>query len=184
MAESLWYYADGGGQVGPVPWEQLWRLAQAGAVRPDQLVWTDGMEQWQPAASVPTLLPTAPPPGPAEPPSLPNGAGQPTNGAAPYGQTAYNPPGYGPAGYGRPSYQEADRADAATAGLVLGICSIVFVWCPLVGVALGITGIVFSVKGKASSAPVRAGFGFWMSIVGTALSAILFILSIASGLRG
>ncbi len=179
MAESLWYYADGGGQVGPVPWEQLWRLAQAGTIRPDQLVWTDGMEQWQPAASVPTLLPNAPPPGPAQPPPLGQTMGQ-TSAQANSGPADQGLGYYGPAGYGRPSYQEADRADAATAGLVLGICSVLFVWCSLVGVPLGITGIVFSVKGKASSAPVRAGFGFWLSIIGTTLSAILFVLGMFS----
>jgi TM2 domain-containing membrane protein YozV len=48
---SLYYIAVGSTQKGPFPREHL--LAQG--LRPDTMVWTDGMAQWQRADSIPEL---------------------------------------------------------------------------------------------------------------------------------
>jgi hypothetical protein len=60
-----WYFARGGNRSGPVPREELQRQAQTGGLLPADLVWTQDMEQWQPASSIPGLFPegyTAPVP--------------------------------------------------------------------------------------------------------------------------
>jgi TM2 domain-containing membrane protein YozV len=66
---SEYYIADGATQKGPFPREHL--LAQG--LRPETIVWTDGMSQWQRADSIPELAslfvapPIAPPVGYATP---------------------------------------------------------------------------------------------------------------------
>lgn len=63
MADQ-WFYFPSGRQVGPVSWEQLQALAQAGQLAPDQLVWREGMPQPTPARDVPGLLSPLPEPVP------------------------------------------------------------------------------------------------------------------------
>lgn len=43
-----WYYALNGQQQGPVPAEELGRLASAGVIAATTLVWRDGLADWQP----------------------------------------------------------------------------------------------------------------------------------------
>jgi uncharacterized RDD family membrane protein YckC len=59
-----WYYADQGQQKGPVEEAALDELVLAGAVRDDTLVWREGMQNWQPHASVrgPRTRPAVPEP--------------------------------------------------------------------------------------------------------------------------
>jgi TM2 domain-containing membrane protein YozV len=61
-----WYYALGGVQHGPVSWEELRSVADAGQLGPDDLVWKKGMNGWVPASIVPNLISAgnAPPPFP------------------------------------------------------------------------------------------------------------------------
>lgn len=60
MSEAkTWYYAADGQKAGPVTLEEMRRLKQSGAIRPDTLVWTTGMDGWTPASGVAEL--TAPP---------------------------------------------------------------------------------------------------------------------------
>jgi membrane protease subunit (stomatin/prohibitin family) len=54
-----WWVAEGGQSRGPFTPAQL---ASSGALRPDTLVWTTGMPDWQPAAQVAALAPLLPPP--------------------------------------------------------------------------------------------------------------------------
>jgi hypothetical protein len=58
-----WYFAAGGQQQGPYPEAQFYDLVYRGTVRPETLVWTDGMAGWQKAEEIPGLLSTggAPP---------------------------------------------------------------------------------------------------------------------------
>lgn len=53
----MWYYRRGEAQMGPVSWEELVGTARAGGLGSGDLVWTDGMAQWQAAATIPGLLP-------------------------------------------------------------------------------------------------------------------------------
>lgn len=43
-----WYYAQNNQQLGPVPEAEFNRLATTGVIRPETLVWRDGMSEWQP----------------------------------------------------------------------------------------------------------------------------------------
>ncbi len=65
-----WYYARDGKPCGPVTEAQLKELARAGTLRPQDLVWQEGNQQWEPASSVKGLLPLSkgPPPLPVTPP--------------------------------------------------------------------------------------------------------------------
>ena len=63
-----WYYAEGGGSVGPVSLEQVVAAMAQGRVTLDTLVWSPGMTGWTAARSVPALAAYAPPP---PPPPLP-----------------------------------------------------------------------------------------------------------------
>src|ERR1043166_242554 len=69
-----WYYADGGTQVGPFADADFDNLIANGTVKPDTLVWREGMADWRPcsevkpAAGQPLQLRT-PPTQPGAPPS-------------------------------------------------------------------------------------------------------------------
>ena len=74
MTDAQWFYGRDGAQHGPITDADLHRLAQTGELRPADLVWRDGMPQWQPAQEVPGLfpdLPLGPPPLPTPGSSLP-----------------------------------------------------------------------------------------------------------------
>ena len=60
MADQ-WYYAKGGQRQGPVPEEELQRLAASGELQSSDYVWKEGMSQWTAASSVVGLFegPTA-----------------------------------------------------------------------------------------------------------------------------
>ena len=55
MPDRSWFYASQGQQQGPYPEAQLRDLIARGAVRPDTLVWSEGMAGWQKAGEVPGL---------------------------------------------------------------------------------------------------------------------------------
>ena len=66
MSNRPWFYASNGQQQGPFPEAQLRDLITRGTVRPDTLVWTEGMSGWQRASDIPGLVP-----GGSGPPSMP-----------------------------------------------------------------------------------------------------------------
>lgn len=70
MAEILWYYAHDQQQMGPVSSAELKRLAAAGQLAVDDLVWREGMDEWAPAGRVKGLFPQREA-AVAEPPSEP-----------------------------------------------------------------------------------------------------------------
>ena len=49
--ERIWYYADGDQRKGPVDETALMRLVSGGAIVPQTLVWTAGMENWADAGA-------------------------------------------------------------------------------------------------------------------------------------
>jgi len=82
MADVQWYYARNDQQFGPVSATELKQLADAGKLSPDDLLWREGMESWatavnlrglfatdagantppaEPAATISTPAPAAPP---------------------------------------------------------------------------------------------------------------------------
>ena len=69
---SQWFYRKDNQQQGPITQEQLAQLAAAGQLRPTDLVWREGMAQWQTASSVGGLFApgaASPPPPPPLPPA-------------------------------------------------------------------------------------------------------------------
>jgi uncharacterized RDD family membrane protein YckC len=56
-----WYYAVNNQRQGPIAQAELAQLAASGAIKPDTLVWRQGMAEWQPYASVAASLPAAVP---------------------------------------------------------------------------------------------------------------------------
>jgi uncharacterized RDD family membrane protein YckC len=53
---NQWYYARNNQQAGPVTFEQLQHLAVTGGLIGTDLVWTEGMSAWTPAATTPGLF--------------------------------------------------------------------------------------------------------------------------------
>jgi len=80
---ASWFYASEGKQQGPFPEGQFRDLIAQGVVRPDTLVWTEGMAGWQKAAEIPGLMAGggAPPMIPVAGGPLAPGAGGPSAGA-------------------------------------------------------------------------------------------------------
>ena len=52
MSPVDWYYARDNKQKGPVSSLELKRLATAGEIEPDNLVWREGMTEWSAARNV------------------------------------------------------------------------------------------------------------------------------------
>src|SRR5262245_1159382 len=66
---TQWFYTERGEQRGPIGFEELKARADQGSLRPEDLVWGEGMPQWKPAAHVEGLFEsprTAPPPLPGQ----------------------------------------------------------------------------------------------------------------------
>lgn len=57
MSDPIWYYARGESEQGPISSAQIKALAATGALRRDDLVWKEGMENWLPANEVDELFP-------------------------------------------------------------------------------------------------------------------------------
>jgi hypothetical protein len=70
MPNQSWFYASQGQQQGPYPEAQLRDLIARGAVRPDTLVWCEGMAGWQKAGEIPELMS-----GGTSPPAVPQAGG-------------------------------------------------------------------------------------------------------------
>jgi len=79
---ASWFYASEGKQQGPYPEGQFRDLVAQGVVRPDTLVWSEGMAGWQKAAEIPGLI------GGGAPPMMPAG-GPPVMGGGGYAGTGY-----------------------------------------------------------------------------------------------
>src|SRR2546421_607851 len=41
-----WFYTTNKQEMGPVSWQELTELVQAGILKPHDLVWTEGMDDW------------------------------------------------------------------------------------------------------------------------------------------
>lgn len=52
MSDAVWYYAQGDEEHGPVTAVQLRALAEQGKLRPSDLVWKEGMDDWKAANEV------------------------------------------------------------------------------------------------------------------------------------
>lgn len=122
---ASWFYASEGKQQGPFPEGQFRDLVAQGIVRPDTLVWTEGMAGWQKAAEIPGLVG-----GGGAPPMMPAG-GPPMMGGSGYGSAG----GYAAAGTGGSLAVDFGILEFTwrTLVLVIGSCFVIpvpwlFVW--------------------------------------------------------
>jgi hypothetical protein len=145
MGDSQWYYALNGQQQGPAPFERLQQLAAAGQLRGGDLVWTDGMPNWQPAQSIPGLIPAAPQPPYVDP-------------------NAYN----APINYGHAQYPQGQSYNGhAIAGFVL---SLVF---PLLGLIFSLIALSGMKKSGNLEGRGLAQAGLIISIITMAIFVVL-----------
>lgn len=164
-----YYFASGNEQRGPYSLQELASLG----LRPDTLVWCEGMANWQRADSVPELVALIPVADSAPSPAPPEvGTPQP----APPAQTpGLQPLPQGTLAYGGYAAQPASQNGMAIASLVLGIVSTLSFCGFHVGAFLGlpcaILAIVFGfiAKGKANR---QEGGGRGMAIAGIILGFI------------
>jgi len=162
-----WYYASSGVQNGPVSEEDLRSLAASGRLRPTDLVWSTGMAGWQPASSIPGLLPSQP----GAPPPLPP-AQAPAQAAPP---AAFYPP---------PRLQDDDqalhwllpvgRSGWAIAAGYLGLFSLLGIFAPF-ALITGILGLRAIKKNPRLGGRGRAIFGIVMGGIFTAVAAAFMI---------
>jgi len=142
-----WLYVIEGQQLGPVAFPVLYEMVRHGDLRPDCMVWTEGMTAWARMDQVPELLSAL--------------------GAAPP-----NPYTQAPIGYGM---GQAGNSGMAIASLVLGIVGLVLCWVPLLGLAASIVGLILGIKGQRSTGKGMAIAGIVLSSIGLFISAIIFI---------
>jgi hypothetical protein len=88
-----WYYAKDNQQLGPIPPSQLKMMAQGGQLSPEDLVWKEGMAEWQPAGKIKGLFDPGTMPAAATAVAHAGAAGA---AARQSGQTQQQPQQYGP----------------------------------------------------------------------------------------
>jgi hypothetical protein len=158
----MWYYRRGEAQLGPVSWEDLVNAARAGGLASGDLVWTDGMAQWQAAATIPGLLPMQAPV--AMPPVRP----------------AYAAPPPRPSAGDDPMMRmllPVGRSGWAIAAGYLGLVSLLGIFAPI---AL-IVGIV-AVR-DIQQHPEKHGLGrAWFGIIMGALGTIALVVALGTSL--
>lgn len=64
----------------------------------------------------------------------------------------------------------------AIVGMILGILSVILCWVPVIGLALGITALVLSVKGLKNSRIINKGKGF--SVTGVSCGSVGLVVNI------
>ena len=158
----MWYYRRGEAQLGPVSWEDLVGTARASGLGSGDLVWTDGMAQWQAAATIPGLLPAAPT-MPAMPPVRPayGGLARPSEGDDPMMRWLL------PVG----------RSGWAIAAGYLGLLSFLGIFAPLALIA-GFVAVRDIRRHPEKHGMGRAWFGIVMGVLGSIGLALLLASSL------
>jgi len=164
----MWYYGRDGRQEGPITDEQLRAMASNGSLRREDLVWRDGMADWQPAGQIPGLPFPSPAYAPPPPPAAP---------ASPYAppQSQYTPPYVPPPSFGGAGFDIPNYLPWAIAATLL---------CCMPG---GVAAIVYAVKANnakdrgdyvAADAAARQA-KTWL-IVSVVIGLLIFAASIVS----
>lgn len=172
-----YYLANDGTQAGPY---ELADLLSKG-LKPDSLVWTEGMADWQAAATVPEVAALLA--APAE-----VGAGE-SNAVNPVSASVPFPPGVAGTTSSPPSarpnmmaYRTANQDPGnglAVASMVLGIVSFPLLIFYCAGFITAILAIVFGfiARGKIHRGETQVGKG--MATAGIIMGVIYFVLAIA-----
>ena len=140
--------------MGPVSWEDLVNAARLGNLVPGDLVWTEGMAQWQAAATIPGLMP---------PPGSPPAYGAPP--MQPSGRPAARPPSLGDDAMMRLALP-AGRSGWAIAAGYLGLLSLLGIFGPP-ALICGLLAIRDIRQHPEKHGLGRAWFGIVMGILGS-----------------
>jgi len=156
MQESGWYYAVNGQRQGPIGFEQLRHMVAMGQIAAGDLVWHEGMNDWQSVSSIPALLPRPQPvyPQPAPP-------------------TQYQ--SYAPAPM---QYHSAVPTGPSSQGMAIAgfVCSLVF---PLLGLIFSLVALSGMKKNRNDEGKGLATAGLVISIIFMSLSC-LYLIGFAS----
>lgn len=146
---AMWYCAVNQQKYGPVDEAQVHGWIRQGRLAPDTLVWTEGMETWQPIHDIPRL-------------------------AAMFDEvTGALRPDIAMEGH----LGEVGRSNGlAIAGMILGIVgTLTFcLWC--LSIPLGVVGMVLSIMGIRRHGQTGTGRG--MAITGVVLSGLALLLGL------
>src|SRR5688572_10429181 len=158
MAEQQWYYAEDNQQRGPVSLEALRQLVRDGKVGPKNLIWSQGMKDWQEAWTVRELhpAPSQQQAAPATPPAPPAadvspGRDEPVRLLPPQPVTASSVPPRDPAvpiDYRRSSATSGNYKGTATAAFVLALVGFI-ASCGGIGFIFAIIGLVLAINAMA-----------------------------------
>lgn len=175
-----WYYSEKGRQQGPISEEALRKKFERGELKAGELVWSQGMTDWQPIARTPPFNgePGKPADDPGAAREVETEVVSTPSGASPY--TPPESPSPGPPG------QAPREAGKATTSMILGICGVVLSCIPCIGLILGILAVVFSgqvltaAQANEDLAPFvgSAKIGRVTGIVAIALSVVVWIAGI------
>lgn len=191
----MWYYHRGEARTGPVSWQELVVTARAGGLGPADLVWTEGMAQWQAAATIPGLLPAQAPPAappsmppvqtaPAPPPARPASTAPPAQpaAAAPAMRPAYARPPARPAASPKGwVFVPAGWSGWAVAAGYLGLLSILG-YPAILSLIVGMIALRDLRKHPEKQGQGRAWFGLVMGALGTIAVAVIVGLTLIGNL--
>ncbi len=156
MQESGWYYAVNGQRQGPIDFEQLRHMVAMGQIAAGDLVWHEGMGDWQTVSSIPALAPRPQPvyPAPAPPPQY---------------------QGYAPAPM---QYHSAMPTGPSSQGMAIAgfVCALVF---PLLGLIFSLVALSGMKKHRNDEGKGLATAGLVISIIFLSLSC-LYLIGMAS----
>lgn len=183
-----WYYSSNGEQKGPVKESELKDKVRSGEVAPGELIWRDGMGDWQPVSKVPEMAVALPGNDPAPEPAVADEAAPGSPPPAPPESAPVSPSPAAPVSAGTPPPGNPEGSGKATASMVLGICSIPGACIPCIGLICGILAIIFArqfneiLKSNPAleSFASKANAGKITGIIGLILSVIVLILNIIS----
>jgi hypothetical protein len=169
-----YYYADGDVQKGPFAKAEL----AAQGVRPDTLVWRDGLAEWQAAGTLPELGEVLAVRADAGQPDVIPLAPEPAHASQPYAPAYYPqqpyadapPPGYPGApgqllAYGGYAPPVSPSSGMAIASMILGILSLPLLSAYCFGVLCAIVAIVLGHVARGKAARNEAG-GAGMALAG------------------
>jgi hypothetical protein len=156
MQESGWYYAVNGQRQGPIGFEQLRHMVAMGQIAGGDLVWHEGMGDWQAVSSIPALMPRPQPvyPQPAPPPQ--------------YQGYSAMPVGYQSQMSGGKSYQ-----GMAIAGFVLSL--LVIFPCTILGLIFSLVALNGMKTSTNQDGKGLATAGAVISIIFLSLACLYFI---------
>lgn len=169
----MYFVGKNGQQTGPFSVEQLREMAASGQLNGTDLVWREGMAEWQPASTLPGVFPGSP-----------GAVDLPAGNPAPLVQATVLPPLGGPGG--------PKTNGMALTGMILGIVSVTVGLCCCYGFPFNIAGIVFSLIGmnqiKADPANQTglpmAQAGLWCSIGSIVIGILMMVLGVAMNWDG